>query len=282
MVKARKIASADIRVLGVNANTAARISARVRLMGAEGLEVAVLKSAEPHIGFGSRTSLMLACVEAAAVLEEIAYSPHDVQVLSGRGGASGIGINSYFIGVLIGDAGRASRGIDSFLPSSAAAAGYDLPEVIYHLAWPREWPVAVLTLRGVTGSSGMNEVEFFARETPMGRSDSAMSALVLHFELPGCVLNRDFNGLRECLIWLRSAGFKAREVAAQSASAHLMASLDSYPDVAVAMSSFGPSVVVIMDGEVDLGELFSNCATDDEWVLLTGGVCDSGRIVVAD
>ena len=56
---------------------------------------------QSHIGFGSNSMIYLACVEALFILNQRDYSEKDVVTLSGRGGTSGIGINTYYRGGLI-------------------------------------------------------------------------------------------------------------------------------------------------------------------------------------
>lgn len=74
---------------------------------------------QSHVGFGSNSMIYLSCVEALLVLNHREYSENDVIALSGRGGTSGIGINTYFKGGFIFDTGIAKDGQRSFAPSSA-------------------------------------------------------------------------------------------------------------------------------------------------------------------
>ena len=49
-----------------------------------------------HFGFGTSTMVYLSCVEALLIINKREYTNDDVVNLSGRGGTSGIGINTYF------------------------------------------------------------------------------------------------------------------------------------------------------------------------------------------
>jgi beta-ribofuranosylaminobenzene 5'-phosphate synthase len=246
-----------------------------------GLAINVEERAESHIGIGSRTSLLLACIEASTRLYGNSYSARDLQRSCGRGGASGVGVNTYFTGGLVGDAGHRNSNVAEFLPSSAVKVHVP-PTPLFRLHWPVEWKVIIFTLAGGVGSSGQSEIEFFRRQTPMTREEAAMSALALHYELPGCILDRDFTGLRECLAWSRMVGLKAREVALQPASASLLKSLGRRQDVAATMSSLGPTVVAITNGEIDVGELFRTSHVGGEWSTVVGSVCESGRELLID
>ena len=50
-----------------------------------------------HIGFGSNSMIYLSCIEALFLINHRDYDEKEIIRLSGRGGASGIGINTYFI-----------------------------------------------------------------------------------------------------------------------------------------------------------------------------------------
>jgi predicted sugar kinase len=153
------------------------------------------------------------------------------------------------------------------------------PTLLYHLKWPTEWKIAILTLANAKGLSGEEEIDFFRRHTPMERGDAAMSALALHAELPACVTDRDFSGLRRCLNWSGKTGFKAKEIASQPRSAELLRTLEQIPDVAAAMSSFGPSIVTISAGGRDIQQILETHNVRDPWRVVSGDVCQSGRIL---
>ena len=215
-------------------------------------------------------------MEAATRAVGLELSQEDLQILSGRGGASGVGVNSYFLGGLIGDGGRAGTGSADFRPSSASESPV-IPKVLYRVDWPSQWQVAVMQLRNAVGISGTDETAFFRRETPFPREEAALAALALSFELPGCVMDRDFDGLRECLSEIRGCGFKSREMLEQPLSRDLISVLEKDRLLAVAMSSFGPSVVVVGREGANLSEILANVG--GEWAVIDGRVCSSGRVI---
>lgn len=73
---------------------------------------------ESHVGFGSNTTIYLSCVEALLILNNREYTENKLIALSGRGGTSGIGINTYFKGGFIFDTGIANTGHRALAPSS--------------------------------------------------------------------------------------------------------------------------------------------------------------------
>lgn len=68
-----------------------------------------------HVGLGTKTALILATLQAGALATGQDVPRSVLQTLSGRGGASGVGINTFFIGGLVIDSGhRQSRVPDLF------------------------------------------------------------------------------------------------------------------------------------------------------------------------
>lgn len=59
-----------------------------------------------HAGFGTGTAVALASMESLILLNDLSASPEFLRAHCGRGGASGIGLSSYFAGGFIFDAGR--------------------------------------------------------------------------------------------------------------------------------------------------------------------------------
>ncbi len=137
---------AGLHIAGIPKQIADRIMTRLQLADIQNVMISVRSSIEPHIGLGAGTSLTLACVEAATRVVGLDLSNEDLQVLSGRGGASGVGVNSYFLGGLVGDGGRAGTGALDFHPSSASQSPV-VPKVLYRVDWPNQWQVAVMQLK---------------------------------------------------------------------------------------------------------------------------------------
>lgn len=73
-----------------------------------------------HCGFGSGTGIRLACLEGIFAINGRELEQPEIIRLSGRGGTSGIGINTYFHGGLVLDLGVAAEPDAQFLPSSSA------------------------------------------------------------------------------------------------------------------------------------------------------------------
>jgi beta-ribofuranosylaminobenzene 5'-phosphate synthase len=81
---------------------------------------AVLKTAPPqHVGFGSKTALALGLIAGVNAFRSIGWSMEDMQRLSERGAASGVGIHSFFTGGVVWDAGHRADAAKQLLPSGS-------------------------------------------------------------------------------------------------------------------------------------------------------------------
>src|SRR6187397_3143910 len=68
--------------------------------------VSLLTDIYEHVGLGTKTAVILGALQAAAIASGYKVSRAELQLLSGRGGASGVGIHAFFIGGLVIDAGH--------------------------------------------------------------------------------------------------------------------------------------------------------------------------------
>ena len=217
-----------------------RLSARYPTIRSE----VVVKQAPPsHSGFGSKTSLLLAAITASSTASTVGLLPEEIQLLSRRGGASGIGIHSFFRGGFIIDAGHKVDDIASLMPSSARLP-CSVPPVAFHKQMPSHWVVTLALPRGIM-TNGRNEQEFFERETPLPREEVLETlALIYHGVLPS-IVTEDLNSFAHAITALQRIGFKAREIATQPpGGADLIRNLDS-PCRVVGMSSMGPLIYII-------------------------------------
>ena len=65
-----------------------------------------------------KTSLLLACLLAAKEELKLPLDMEALQFLSGRGGASGVGIHGFFTGGFLVDSGHSIEDINTLVPSS--------------------------------------------------------------------------------------------------------------------------------------------------------------------
>lgn len=80
------------------------------------LDIAISGNAASHVGFGTGTAITLACLEMCYLANNFTISDDFLIRASGRGGTSGIGIQSYFHGGLCLDLGH--KNLTRIKPSS--------------------------------------------------------------------------------------------------------------------------------------------------------------------
>lgn len=83
-----------------------------------------------HCGLGSKTSLLLSVVKLAFIINDIPVTPEEIVYFSGRGGTSGIGINTFFSGGIITDSGHDEDSPRNFAPSSSRSQNEKKPKII--------------------------------------------------------------------------------------------------------------------------------------------------------
>ncbi|MGW4903837.1 beta-ribofuranosylaminobenzene 5'-phosphate synthase family protein [Streptomyces albidoflavus] len=204
-----------------------------------------LESVPPqHVGLGSKTTLLLATVRGACAAAGIHMTPAAMQRISGRGGASGVGLTTFFRGGFVVDAGHPRTDGHGLRPSGAIHSGR-VPTVSVRSAMPREW-VVTLALANANGLSGAAEVNFFEEHTPIADKDVRRAITLAYHEVVPAVLERDLAALGRGLTLLQSVGFKRHEIEAQEdATRDLLDGLQSMAGVAAGMSSMGPMVFAI-------------------------------------
>jgi beta-ribofuranosylaminobenzene 5'-phosphate synthase len=202
--------------------------------------------AAEHVGFGSKTSMTLASLTATANATDRAVDRLALQRLSGRGGASGVGIHGFFSGGFIVDSGR--LGMFPLLPSSLLEPTV-IPTPLLTTSMPKEWKITLVLPPGKK-AAGETEASFFRRVTPIPRSEVLEQfALVYHGIVPA-VLERDLEAFGDALHQFSDLGFKSREISEQGTAVN--STIAALREVApcVGMSSMGPLVFAITKGSI--------------------------------
>lgn len=196
-----------------------------------------------HVGLGSKTALILAALKAVDCVHRLGIADRELQLLSGRGGTSGIGINTFFKGGFLTDSGHKSGAPAAFAPSSRRTR-FELPHEVCRLPIPPNWRFYLALPRG-TRTSGQAEAEFFLKHTPVAKRDVLESlALVYHGIVPA-IQARDLSLLRTCLAKIHSLGFKRSEVENQPENVRRLIAITNESGLATGMSSMGPLVYAI-------------------------------------
>jgi beta-ribofuranosylaminobenzene 5'-phosphate synthase len=197
--------------------------------------------AAEHVGFGSKTSMTLVSLTAIARATDRAIDKSELQRLSGRGGASGVGIHGFFTGGFIVDSGR--LGMFPFLPSSMLEPTA-IPTPLLTTRIPKNWKITLVLPPGER-PAGQTEASFFTRVTPIPRSEILEQFALIYHGIVPAVLEGDLETFGDALHQFSGLGFKAREISEQGTA--VLTTIAALREVApcVGMSSMGPLVFAI-------------------------------------
>ena len=196
-----------------------------------------------HVGFGTKTALLLAIIKCVDIVNDLHWSRPVMQQLSGRGGASGVGINGFFIGGLVVDGGH--PGLSQTYRPSSSTTPQMIPPVLIRLEFPDIWRVHLVMPLGKI-ISGKIESTFFRENTPILASAALESLAAVYHGVVVAFVQRDIMLLRDAIELLSMTGFKALEIRAQSTNtATVLNKLRHNLDYPVGLSSLGPLIYVI-------------------------------------
>jgi beta-ribofuranosylaminobenzene 5'-phosphate synthase len=122
VVEAKLIPRSRVEITGLGSELRNFIQSRLQIAGLTNVALTILESPPTHVGLGSKTSVSLACIEAACLTLGRQPTPIELISMTGRGGTSGIGINTYFSGGVIADDGHRMETGAKFYPSSMRAS----------------------------------------------------------------------------------------------------------------------------------------------------------------
>jgi beta-ribofuranosylaminobenzene 5'-phosphate synthase len=208
--------------------------------------VQVTDAIPAHIGLGSGTQLALSIGAALACLHDVAWTPRDVAVATGRGSRSGIGIASFAQGGLVVDGGRGK--------------GNEPPPLVARVEFPTEWPIILLLDGAQRGLHGAAEQEAFRSlpTFPAGLADR-LCRLVVMLLLPA-IAERDFTSVAASIgeIQDRLAAYFAPAQGGRWTSAMVGAALHHLRRaglVGVGQSSWGPTGFALAPSPAAAGDL---------------------------
>ncbi len=229
-----------------------------------------------HAGLGSGTQLVLATLSALSTLFKRNLSVREMAYIAGRGGTSGIGTAAFEYGGFLMDGGHSfgeGRDKSDFRPSSAAS-GVKPASVTNRLPFPEEWEI-ILAIPCVGGRvHGGRERDIFREfcPVPLDEVREVCHEVVMRM-LPGLV-EHDLTLFGAAVNRIQELGFKKHEISLQPP---LISSLIREMRLAgapcVGMSSFGPAVYAITEGNADdiAGVARGMCSESGGQILLTRG-----------
>lgn len=201
-------------------------------------------SIAPHIGLGSGTATILGGIESAALVNGVSLDRAALLALSGRGGASGVGVNTYFDGGYVFDLGH-RRGNGSFTSSDFSFCN-EQPVVGWKGALP-DWEIG-LCIPDIPAPSLDDERRLFEEICPIPMSESALAAYYALFGVHASVIERDYSGFAQAVEEMQKLTWKGAEWALHGDELRqVCAIIRSSGAHAVGMSSLGPSLYFMSD-----------------------------------
>jgi beta-ribofuranosylaminobenzene 5'-phosphate synthase len=203
-----------------------------------------------HVGLGSGSQLALATARAICELYGRSMTVHDLALLVGRGGTSGIGTAAFGHGGFIIDGGHrfGPAGDKTGFAPSSASQGVPPPPVIVRHDFPPGWRIVLAIPDLPAGASGNREADIFAQNCPLPLDEvRALCHEVLMRMLPA-IVERDLDRFGASINAVQTIGFKKVEHHLQPPQ--VAGLLDAMRDAGAAgagMSSFGPALYAVGD-----------------------------------
>lgn len=249
-IKINKAHSTALTIIGKDNELAESINGVLaRVEGTHkhiGYSIEITPPSALHLGLGSKTAILLGVLAGISQTFGLHLSASELQVLSGRGGTSGVGINAFFSGGFVVDGGHPQDGARDFLPSSAQRQDFSIPPVLIRLEIPLDWRFHLFIPQAGKRLFGSDEVAFFKANTPIPANEAFESIALVYHSLVPAVMQADLQLLKKAITGISNIGFKLREIRGQSKEVReLIESLAAYPACAVGMSSLGPLVYAI-------------------------------------
>ncbi len=241
--------AAEPSVTGAGPHDARALATLERLQVAWGVGSASLdfRSVVPlHSGLGAGTQLILAVMHALAAIYDVTLSEEDVMRLSGRGGASGIGLHAFLCGGFIVDGGhRFPERKQSYLPSAASSEAGVGPLLVRH-DFPA-WDILLVVPKG-RHISGEEEVRLFQGLCPMPLEAGGTICHELVMGMLPALVEGDARAFARSLQRSQAVGWKDVEIDAQGdvvrRTIEFARDCGAY---GAAMSSWGPATAVFAE-----------------------------------
>lgn len=249
--------SATLTVSGGGEEVQARVrDAARRVLGhlgtSGGAAITIRRSIPRHVGLGSGTQTALAAGAAVSRLYGAALTTREIARIVGRGGTSGIGTAAFESGGFVLDGGHSfgpSGEKQEFRPS-AASAGVSPAPISARLPFPDDWRIVLAIPRRGQTVGGEREVDLFREHCPVPLDEvrQVCHEVVMRL-LPG-VAGHDLEVFASSVNALQALGFKRVEVNLQEPVVRaLIAGLREAGAACAGLSSFGPTVYAVTDGD---------------------------------
>ena len=214
---------------------------QVQLRIKSGVHISLSGNLPTHEGLGSGTAIRLGAVESYLRLSGIESEKEQIQRLSKRGGASGVGLHGYFDGGMIFDLGIKETG-QKQRPSSSVQ-NPKIPTLFLRSSMPN-WPFALVKPRSLKGLTRDQERKFFSKTLPLTIEDTRHSLEVAALGIQAAVLDADYSAFCVAVEEMQKTNWKNSEWDLHPSDLRsLKSSLNGLGADCVALSSLGPTLV---------------------------------------
>ncbi len=196
-----------------------------------------------HHGLGSGTTTILSCLVSANLVSRAGLSEAELVRLSGRGGASGTGVNGYWRGGWIIDCGQEPPGL--LMPSGSQSAYR--PSMMVQRISPPPWSLDVYLPTEGRCISGTAEEAIFRKAAQDDPIESLEALALLYHGLVPALLSHDLEAFGSFMSEFQSRGLKKHEIAHQHSSVRALMQEMASAYSCTAMSSMGPAIVGIRE-----------------------------------
>ncbi len=202
---------------------------------------------QSHVGFGSNSMVYLSCVEALYTLNNRNYTNQNIISMSGRGGTSGIGINTYFKGGFVFDTGICNQGQRAFAPSSAFMTEVTpTPLLLKSIILP-EWHLGIC-IPPIEHKTEEEERAFFQKNCPINRRDTEAILYETVYGVTSSLMENDFGVFCKSIDAIQQTKWKMLERDLYGKELFAMESIIRNAGArCVGMSSLGPTLYFFGD-----------------------------------
>jgi len=222
------------------------------------VELKLDSSFETHVGLGSTTQLALSVAKCLSELMGRKHGVRDLAAIMGRGGTSGIGVAGFEGGgSLIVDGGHrfGQKWKTGFVPSDYSENTMPAQPIV-KLLLPRHWRFVVAIPKIGRKIYGELEKELFRKFTPIPEAEVGYTARIVLMKLLPAAVEGDIDEFGDAINTLQRVGFKKLELASQpQAVREVMEEGLRQGAAGAGMSSFGPAVYFLVEGEKDAKRL---------------------------
>lgn len=215
-----------------------------RRFGLGGVQLQFKHAIPAHAGLGSKTAHLLAAAHAYLKLYGISLPPRRTASLIGRGGTSGIGVETFYHGGLIVDCGHAFAEKGNNFTASSHSRTIRPASVLGRYRFP-EWPILIATPVGKK-IHGKIEQAYFEEVCPVPLQDVREVCHAVLMMLIPAVMEDDIDLFGKAISLIQQCRWKAFEIQAQApVVGDVMRYLSSEGLAGVGMSSWGTAVYAV-------------------------------------